>query len=206
MIGFYNYTVWLTYASAASAVVGTSLALRGYSTWAVALLMLSGFFDSIDGMVARTKKDRTAEEKLYGIQIDSLCDALSFGAYPALICYTLGVDGVIGVPILVFYCLCGIIRLAYFNVLEGTRTAPKDPRCYYRGMPITFMSAIFPLVYVLRVFLPQDVFQIVLHVALLAVGLLFILDVPFPRTKKAVGAGLMLLDLVALGVCLYYGV
>lgn len=74
MVGFYNYTVWPTYAGMASSVIGITLAAEGKATLAVACLMLSGLLDSIDGMVARTKKDRTDREKRFGIQIDSLCD------------------------------------------------------------------------------------------------------------------------------------
>jgi hypothetical protein len=38
-----------------------------------------------DGKVARTKKDRTEQEKSFGIQIDSLSDLVSFGVLPAVI-------------------------------------------------------------------------------------------------------------------------
>ena len=44
-------------------------------------------------MVARTKKGRTEEEKKFGIQIDSLVDMFSFGIFPAIIGYTMGLNG-----------------------------------------------------------------------------------------------------------------
>ena len=67
MIGFYNYTVWLTYLSLVSSVVGIGLAREGKLTAAVFCLLFSGFCDLFDGKVARTKKDRTAEEKRAGV-------------------------------------------------------------------------------------------------------------------------------------------
>lgn len=71
-----------------------------------------------DGKVARRKKDRTDNEKLFGIQLDSLCDVVAFGAFPSLLCYCMGVKGSLGMLAIGFYCICGVIRLAYFNVVE----------------------------------------------------------------------------------------
>lgn len=206
MVGFYNYTVWPTYAGMASSVIGITLAAEGKATLAVACLMLSGLLDSIDGMVARTKKDRTDREKRFGIQIDSLCDMVCFGVFPAFLSYTLGVDGLFGKLVLAFYCGCGVIRLAYFNVLEEEQFgAARKKRCYH-GMPITFMSAIFPLAYLMQVWLSADVFAAALHAVLIGTGLLYIIDFPFPRPRAAVAVFLMLLDNIALGLCFWFGV
>ena len=72
MIGFYNYTVILTYMSLISAITGMTFAHAGVFGAAIFCLALSGFFDMFDGKVARRKKDRTDDEKLFGIQLDSL--------------------------------------------------------------------------------------------------------------------------------------
>ena len=72
MIGFYNYTVILTYMSLVSSIIGMTLAHAGKFGAAVFCLALSGFFDMFDGKVARRKTDRTDDEKLFGIQLDSL--------------------------------------------------------------------------------------------------------------------------------------
>ena len=85
MIGYYNYTVILTYLSLISALFGTHLAFRGEPVGALICLLLCGAFDSFDGMVARTKKGRTEEEKKFGIQIDSLVDMFSFGIFQLLL-------------------------------------------------------------------------------------------------------------------------
>ena len=86
MIGFYNYTVILTYISLLSSVFGMTQAIHGHFKTAIFCLALSGLCDMFDGKIARTKKDRTDDEKSFGIQIDSLCDVVCFGAFPALIC------------------------------------------------------------------------------------------------------------------------
>lgn len=90
MIGYYNYRiVILTYMSLLSALLGTHYAFQHNYVIALFCLMLCGFFDSFDGIVARTKTDRTSEEKKFGIQIDSLVDLVSFGVFPALIAYSM---------------------------------------------------------------------------------------------------------------------
>ena len=119
MIGFYDYTVVLTYISFISAVAGIFCASSMQLRWASVFLAFSGFCDMFDGKVARTKKNRTEDEKNFGIQIDSLCDIVCFGALPIVICYKLGMNHIISMAILALYGLAGLIRLGYFNVMEA---------------------------------------------------------------------------------------
>jgi len=92
MIGFYNYTVILTYLGLASGMMGIISAVQGKITAAILCLLLAGFFDMFDGLVARTKKDRTKQEKCFGIQLDSLSDVICFGVLPAMIGYAVGLN------------------------------------------------------------------------------------------------------------------
>ena len=78
MLGFYDYTVVLTYISLAVSVFGMTRALEGDFKVAILCLALSGLCDMFDGKIARTKKNRTEDEKKFGIQIDSLCDVVCF--------------------------------------------------------------------------------------------------------------------------------
>mgnify|MGYP002618652292 FL=1 len=63
MIGFYSYTVILTYLSLVFAMVGIHLSVIGVYQWSFICLMMCGICDTFDGMVARSKKNRTEEEK-----------------------------------------------------------------------------------------------------------------------------------------------
>ena len=176
-IGFYNYTVVLTYASLVSAVIGMIQATKGNFSTAVVCLLVSGLCDAFDGAVARTKKDRTEDEKAFGIQLDSLCDIVSFGVFPAFLCYCMGVNGVFGILCMCAYCLCAVIRLAFFNVLESNRQKTESGcNKFYRGLPVTSTSILLPFVYGFRFILPQDYFIAVLHILLLLVAFLFVLD------------------------------
>jgi len=108
MIGFYDYTLILTFLSLASSVFGMTQAMDGNFRVAIICLAFSGLCDAFDGKVARTKKNRTDDEVLFGIQLDSLCDVICFGAAPALICYLLGVRGYIGGIAITYYCICSV--------------------------------------------------------------------------------------------------
>ena len=189
-IGFYDYTVVLTYLSLVSAVLGMVCAHKGDFGAAMLCLFLSGFCDAFDGKVARTKKNRTDDEKAFGIQLDSLCDVISFGAAPAFACYCMGMDTAVCVVILCIYCVCAVIRLAFFNVQEAKRQQVETgSNKYYRGLPVTTSSLIFPLFYLLRSLLPGTVFVMLLHMLMALTAFLFILDfrVKKPDLGKLVG-------------------
>lgn len=181
-IGFYDYTVVLTYISLASSLVGMMFASRGDIKWALACLLFSGFCDLFDGIVARTKKDRTADQKNFGIQLDSLCDVIAFGVLPAVIFYYSGANTALGIVILILYVLCGLIRLAFFNTLETKRQASEDG-CVksFRGMPITFSSFLTPIFCIIGHFLLGEGGEWIYYVAPAIMGFLFILDIKIPK-------------------------
>ncbi len=168
MIGIYDYTVILTYLSLLSAGTGivVSLSGQGHPFIGMFCLLFCGLCDAFDGIVARTKKNRTEMEKNYGIQIDSLSDVVAFGVLPACIgaavlrrsemlsgLYSSNIN-LFSVfyfllhAVLVLYILAALIRLAYFNVTEELRqkTEGDKKRKEYTGLPVTSASLIFPFV------------------------------------------------------------
>lgn len=176
-IGFYDYTVVLTYLSLVSAISGIIAASHGKFHTAVLCLLFSGICDAFDGTVARTKKNRTEDEKAFGIQLDSLCDVISFGVFPAMICYFKGVDGVVGIVILMAYCLCALIRLAFFNVMEAKRQKVQGGcNKYYRGLPVTSISITFPLIYLMSFIVSDQIFAVILHIVMALTAFLFVFD------------------------------
>lgn len=153
MIGFYDYTVVVTYISLISSIMGMFFAIDGKLPLAVFCLAFSGLCDMFDGKIARTKKNRTDDEKAFGIQIDSLCDVVCFGIFPIILGYQLGMCKIYSLMILAFYGVAGVIRLAYFNVMEEKRQSEtSENRKYYQGLPITSMSVIMPLLFMVSVF------------------------------------------------------
>ena len=204
-IGVYDYTVILTYISLISSVYGITQAIHGDYKAAIFCLAFSGVCDAFDGRIARTKKNRTEDEKNFGIQLDSLCDVICFGVFPALICYLLGVRGVLGLALVFWYCTCAVIRLAFFNVLEAKRQKTEGgSNKVYRGLPVTSISFILPMAFWLQFVLPELAFLVLLHFILLAVGFLFILD--FPLRKPGLKTILTMIAIVAVtvGIILVY--
>lgn len=155
-IGYYNYTVILTYISLFCSIAGMLFTVNGWYKMAVLCLALSGLCDMFDGKIARRKTDRTDDEKCFGIQIDSLCDMVCFGAFPILLAYSLGMRGPIGIVILAWYGMNGVVRLGYFNVCETKRQEEtEEVRKYYSGLPITSIAVVLPLVFVLHTVLRE---------------------------------------------------
>ena len=176
-LGFYDYTVILTYMSLVFAVSGLLLTDSGLFPQAVACLVVCGICDAFDGTVARTKKDRTGDEKAFGIQLDSLVDVVSFGVFPAVMSIHMGSGSLLSKVIAIAYSICAVIRLAFFNVQEAKRQQQEEGcRKTYRGLPVTSISIIYPLVYLLRGFLPQARFAAVLAAVMALTAFLFILD------------------------------
>ena len=180
MIGFYNYTVILTYLGLLSSVTGIFLAcgvgnLPASPKYAIVCLMISGLCDMFDGKVARTCKKRTEQEKQFGIQIDSLCDLVCFGILPSVIGYSVGMKNWLDIPVLIFFPLCAVIRLAYFNVTEEMRQKKtSEVRKVYEGLPVTSVALILPLLFSFRNDIGTEIFPAVYGIVLSVIAIAFI--------------------------------
>ena len=197
MIGIYNYTVLLTYMNFISGILGIICATKGNIFHAIVLLMFAGLCDMFDGKVARTKKKRTIEERHFGIQLDSLADVVSFGVLPATIGYMLGAPLIL----VTLFPTAGLIRLAWFNVLEITRNS-SEPVKAYTGLPITSSAMVFPFLYMLKNVL-GTYFNLVYIIMMVVVGILFILKIKIkkPGFKTMIGfiiAGLIMFVVMVL--------
>lgn len=202
MIGFFNYTVILTYISLASSVMGMFFTFWGNVSIGIFCLAFSGLLDAFDGRIARTKTDRTIDEKRYGVQIDSLCDIVCFGVLPVIICWHSGMNTIHGSIILVVYCLAGMIRLAYYNVLEERKISEPEKNTsnekkYYCGMPITSIAVGLPVIYMASP-LFKNYFVYVLEFIMILAAILFVTNFKFakPTTKQLV----ILIIIVAVAV------
>lgn len=203
LIGFYNYTVILTYMGAAAAVCGIFFSASGYPFWGIICLLFAGLTDMFDGKVASTMK-RTDSEKAFGIQIDSLCDLISFGVLPLAIGYGIGLSGVFFYVSTAVYLLCAIIRLAYFNVDEAQRQKTENGRRkIYYGLPVTSAAIIFPLIFGLKSLLGTAM-PVIYQIMLYAVAAAFIIKFKLAKPNKkgipvlvVVGAAILVLVIIS---------
>lgn len=147
MLGVYNYTVVLTYIGMLTGLTGIGFAMSGRIPWALLCLLLAGLCDIFDGKVASLKKNRTAQEKRFGVQIDSLSDLICFGVLPAATVYATARGSILVGVIAGLYVLCALIRLAWFNVDEEERQEGTDSqREIYLGLPVTTAALFLPTI------------------------------------------------------------
>jgi len=98
---------------------------------AFALVLLALVFDVLDGYVARARH----QSSILGRELDSLADVISFGVAPAAIAYAVGLDSLLDCIGLIFFTLCGLSRLARYNVSAESLMQAGKVR-YYEGTPI----------------------------------------------------------------------
>ena len=203
MIGYYNYTVILTYIGAISGFVGIMYIMGDNLKIALICLMFSGFCDMFDGKIASTMH-RTKQEKRFGIQIDSLSDLICFGVLPALIIFQCSNGKFLHILISAAYLLCALIRLAWFNIDEEERQDQEEKnRETYFGLPVTTIALLLPLFIGVMHLLKLPVYKLS-SLLLLCIALAFIS--PFylkkPRTLGKIImilCGLVGLTLILIG-------
>lgn len=197
MIGYYNYTVILTYLGLASGMCGIFSAINSNIGMALICLMLSGFFDMFDGLVARTR-ERTKNEKKFGIELDSLSDLICFGVLPAVIGYSLKLNTWYYIIILILYVLAALIRLAYFNVMEDIRQEETtECRKSYEGLPVTTVALIIPLLYPL-ILLAGSFANIAYGALLLVIAILFLSKIKIVKFKLKGMIALVIFGIIEL--------
>ncbi|KHD37457.1 phosphatidylserine synthase [Clostridium acetobutylicum] len=198
-IGIYNRSVIVTYMGIASAMVGMYLADKHDIRYAILCLVIAGVCDLFDGKVARMCK-RTEDEKLFGIQLDSLADVICFSALPISIFYGLGLNKWYHVVIYIAFTLAAITRLGFFNikVMDSNRDKPVD---YYSGLPVTCSAMIFPLFWLLSFCLERHIFLLTYTILIAVVAFLFVANIKIKKPKGiAYGIFAILAVLMSLGI------
>ena len=177
-----------------------------YFRVAAILLLAAGFFDMMDGRVARATN--TATE--FGVQLDSLADVLSFGMAPAILAYRYGFFQLgladhhlraVGWAACFFFVACGALRLARFNVQVGF----VDSR-FFVGLPIPAGAGCVASVILCWPGSPQTLLHAYAYaLELFLVGALMVSTIHFPSFKKMSGSSwvrhyLTLVILAILGI------
>lgn len=193
VIGYYNKSVILTYAGVITAFFGIFEAMEGKMGLSAIALIISGICDLFDGPAARKCKNRTDKEKEFGIQIDSLADMVISIALPAVISATImnnaKINPVIIVNITGIYAICGIIRLAYYNI--NTETDKKTE--YYTGVPVTYIALVFPAIHI--IFGGIKYYGYIVAAMMLIMAMMFIIKI---KVKKPAGKWYIIFSIIAV--------
>src|ERR1051326_840200 len=106
---------------------------RSQYFWIAFLLLFAALGCDIMGGYWSRKSGR---HSVLGSDLDSLADIVSFGVAPAVLGFTLGLRGVWDIAILVYFVVCGISRLARFNVTAAALSDGSGKVKYFEGTPI----------------------------------------------------------------------
>lgn len=169
IIGYFRKCDLITMLGTSLGFLGITFSFKSQYSLAIICLILCGICDAFDGTIARKYK-YSNEAKEYGVQLDSLSDVICFGIFPAVLTVSLN-NSTISIIICIIYMLCGVIRLAYFNMLHTTNTGKKG---IYIGIPITVIAGIYPLSYIIFKTINFSLLKLIMPYILLITGLLFI--------------------------------
>jgi len=97
-----------------------------------AFIVLALVFDVLDGRVARWRHSASS----LGRELDSLADVISFGVAPASLAFSLGLTGLWDALVLLYFVVCGISRLARYNITAEAMSADAGKVTYFEGTPI----------------------------------------------------------------------
>ncbi len=180
MIGKWNRTVILTYVGIFFSIIGMGFVIHADAESAMSCLILAGICDLFDGQIARRIK-RTEEEKLFGIELDSVADVVNFIAFPVVLLYVTVSSWLLVSLAGTFFAICGTARLAFFNM--GAKESMGEIS-FYRGLPVTYTALILPLVYLLKYAISLNVFDIIFMVCYLSIGVFQITDIRVSKPKR----------------------
>jgi CDP-diacylglycerol---serine O-phosphatidyltransferase len=115
--------------------------------YAAALLIpLALVFDVLDGRLARWRHMSSA----LGRELDSLADVISFGVAPAAIAFAVGLNTWLDQIVLIYFAICGLSRLARYNITSESLSSTTGRVEYFEGTPIP--TSVIPLGLLLLLF------------------------------------------------------
>jgi CDP-diacylglycerol--serine O-phosphatidyltransferase len=139
MIREFHLADWFTLANAAcgtgamfSMMTYLDTGAVGHVYIACGLIFAALVFDVLDGRIARWRQKTSA----MGRELDSLADIISFGVAPAVIAYGCGMQGLYDRIVLVYFVVCGVSRLARYNITAEAISDGGDKVKYFEGTPI----------------------------------------------------------------------
>jgi len=111
----------------------------GHLYLAAALIPVAIVFDVLDGRIARWRHKASP----LGRELDSLADVISFGVAPAAIAFSVGLRTGLDQVMLIYFAVCGLSRLARYNITADDLSAHTGKVEYFEGTPIP--TSVIPL-------------------------------------------------------------
>lgn len=178
------------------AILGIYYAVLGIFPAAMIFVLWAVLFDWTDGIIARRIKGRTSEQRLFGAQLDSLIDIVSFGICPAVILLSYGQFSPWFLPGAFIIVATGVIRLSYFNIFGLVDEST------YMGLALDNNIILLAFVFLFNGLISQTVFAVFLYVLFMALAALNVAPI---RTPKVGGRWYYALILYTLVMTVLYG-
>ncbi len=157
------------------AILAIYFAILGMFHAAMIGLIWAVFFDWTDGIIARKMKGRTKEQGLFGAQLDSLIDIVSFGICPAILLLSYGNFSAWYIPGAFIIVGTGVLRLSYFNVFGLV------DKSTYMGLALDNNIILLSFVFLFNKMMSQTEFSIVLYITLLLLAVLNVAPIKTPK-------------------------
>jgi len=156
-------------------VLAIYFALIGQFHGAMIGMIWAVLFDWSDGILARRINGRTDVQGLYGAQLDSLIDIVSFGICPAIVLLSYGHFSPWFIPGAFVIVATGVIRLSYFNVFGLV------DKSTYMGFPLDNNVIILVFTFLFSGLFSRAVFSIVIYILLLLLAVLNVAPIKTPK-------------------------
>lgn len=158
-----------------SAVSGIYFAIKGNFPAAIIGVLWAVLFDWYDGIIARKLKGRAKIQGVFGAQLDSMIDIVSFGILPAIILLSYGNYNVWFIPGAFVIVASSAMRLSYFNVygLIDSKT--------YQGLALDNNVLILAFVFLFENLFEHSAFSIIIYVLLMILSALNLSSIPTPK-------------------------
>ena len=161
--------------------------IEGRFEYAVGFIIAAAFMDGIDGRIARALGSATG----FGAQLDSLADLVSFGVAPGILLYKYNLHNLplnIGWGAVLFYSVCGLLRLARFHIQESDPNLKSIKKECFIGIPITASACFSTMPIMLKFEVMKNVeytFPAILIMCyMILLGIYMISNIPTFSTKN----------------------
>ncbi len=179
-----------------STVLAIYFAILGNFPASIIAMLWAALFDWYDGIIARRMKERTKDQGVFGGQLDSMIDIVSFGVLPAILLLSYGNYNIWFIPGAFIIIASCAIRLSYFNIygLIDSKT--------YKGLAVDNNALIIAFVFLFEGLFQHTTFSILLYIIILALAALNLSSIPTP---KFVGKWIYVLVLYVLALTSFFG-
>ncbi len=178
------------------AVTAIYAAILGAFSLAIVGILWAVVFDWADGIVARSMKNRSDDQKSLGANLDSLIDIVSFGVFPAVFLLAYGGFSVWFLPGAFLLVAVAAIRLSYFNVfgLVDNHT--------YQGLALDNNIVVLAVFFICERFFDRSVFSGILYAVLMILAVFNLAPV---QTPKFSGKWFYVLVILTILFTIFYG-